>query len=150
MSVVSRFSPLIRLELFLGHKRHGTARCVLAIISNFPLSIFCRKAEVTSKDKATSKNEPVKVDNKLKSKNTDVTQRKPKSVTPLTHLTEATMEQGDFMRTVEEDANRRAQDRRERNERSDDLKQKGNAAFKEGQLEKALLYYNQVSCSADC
>lgn len=56
-----------------------------------------------------------------------------------------TMSQEAFMRTVEQDANRRYQEKEERNQNWNKLKKSAKAAFNEGKYEKALSLYNQVS-----
>ncbi|XP_054008729.1 tetratricopeptide repeat protein 12-like [Hylaeus anthracinus] len=54
------------------------------------------------------------------------------------------MSQEIFMRSIEKDAKERADNRRIRNERAETLKRIGNGAFKEGNYEKAVTYYNKA------
>lgn len=48
------------------------------------------------------------------------------------------------MKSVEDDAKKRAEDRKIRNERAETLKRIANGAFKEGDYEKAVTYYNKA------
>ncbi|KAE8737208.1 hypothetical protein FOCC_FOCC017330 [Frankliniella occidentalis] len=50
----------------------------------------------------------------------------------------------DFMAQVEKDAQRRAKDRKERKQRSDELKAKANKAFREKKFEEALDLYSKA------
>ena len=54
------------------------------------------------------------------------------------------MSQEAFMRTVEEDAKKRAQDRKERKKESDVIKAQACKAFSSKDYEKALDLYNKV------
>lgn len=49
-----------------------------------------------------------------------------------------------FMKSVEKDAKKRAEDRKIRNERAETLKRIANGAFKEGDYEKAVTYYSKA------
>ncbi|XP_077269078.1 uncharacterized protein LOC143901026 isoform X2 [Temnothorax americanus] len=49
-----------------------------------------------------------------------------------------------FMKSVEDDAKKRAEDRKIRNERAETLKRIANGAFKEGDYEKAVTYYGKA------
>lgn len=49
-----------------------------------------------------------------------------------------------FMKSVEDDAKKRAEDRKVRNERAETLKRIANGAFKEGDYEKAVTYYGKA------
>jgi len=48
------------------------------------------------------------------------------------------------MKSVENDAKKRAEDRKIRNERAETLKRIANGAFKEGDYEKAVTYYSKA------
>lgn len=48
------------------------------------------------------------------------------------------------MKSVEDDARKRAEDRKIRNERAETLKRIANGAFKEGDYEKAVTYYSKA------
>ncbi|EZA50738.1 Tetratricopeptide repeat protein [Ooceraea biroi] len=54
------------------------------------------------------------------------------------------MSQRMFMKSVEDDAKRRAEDRKIRNERAETLKRIANGAFKENDYEKAVTYYSKA------
>ncbi|KAG7210013.1 hypothetical protein KM043_011593 [Ampulex compressa] len=54
------------------------------------------------------------------------------------------MSQEIFMRTLEKDAKRRAEDRKKRNEEAETWKQIANGAFKEQNYEKAVTYYSKA------
>ncbi|XP_011870133.1 PREDICTED: uncharacterized protein LOC105563279 [Vollenhovia emeryi] len=54
------------------------------------------------------------------------------------------MSQEMFMRGIEEDAKKRAADRKIRNERAETFKRIANGAFKEGDYEKAVTYYSKA------
>jgi len=58
------------------------------------------------------------------------------------------MSQETFMQQMEEDAMKRKKDREMRNSQSGELNKKGNEAFKNDRLYKALDYYNQVPRSS--
>ncbi|XP_032687444.1 tetratricopeptide repeat protein 12-like [Odontomachus brunneus] len=49
-----------------------------------------------------------------------------------------------FMKNVEDDAKKRAEDRKARNERAETLKRIANGAFKMGDYEKAITYYSKA------
>ncbi|XP_020281330.1 tetratricopeptide repeat protein 12 isoform X2 [Pseudomyrmex gracilis] len=49
-----------------------------------------------------------------------------------------------FMKSVEDDAKKRAEDRKVRNERAETLKRIANGAFKEGDYEKAVTYFSKA------
>lgn len=49
-----------------------------------------------------------------------------------------------FMKSVEDDAKKRAEDRKIRNERAETLKRIANGAFKEGDYEKAVTFYSKA------
>ncbi|XP_011643628.1 tetratricopeptide repeat protein 12-like [Pogonomyrmex barbatus] len=49
-----------------------------------------------------------------------------------------------FMKSIENDAKKRAEDRKIRNERAETLKRIANGAFKEGDYEKAVTYYSKA------
>lgn len=49
-----------------------------------------------------------------------------------------------FMKSMEDDAKRRAEDLKVRNERAETLKRIANGAFKEGDYEKAVTYYSKA------
>ncbi|KAG5305912.1 TTC12 protein, partial [Pseudoatta argentina] len=49
-----------------------------------------------------------------------------------------------FMKSVEKDAKKRAEERKIRNERAETLKRIANGAFKEGDYEKAVTYYSKA------
>ncbi|EFN77538.1 Tetratricopeptide repeat protein 12 [Harpegnathos saltator] len=49
-----------------------------------------------------------------------------------------------FMKSVEDDARKRAEDRRVRNERAETLKRIANGAFKQDDYEKAVTYYSKA------
>ncbi|XP_063985082.1 tetratricopeptide repeat protein 12-like [Diachasmimorpha longicaudata] len=49
-----------------------------------------------------------------------------------------------FMKTMERDAQERAEDRKKRNERADTYKRIGNGAFDSGDYEKAVTYYGKA------
>ncbi|XP_018046802.1 PREDICTED: tetratricopeptide repeat protein 12-like [Atta colombica] len=49
-----------------------------------------------------------------------------------------------FMKSVENDAKKRAEERKIRNERAETLKRIANGAFKEGDYEKAVTYYSKA------
>lgn len=48
------------------------------------------------------------------------------------------------MKSVEDDAKKRAEDRKTRNERAETLKRIANGAFKESDYEKAITYYSKA------
>ncbi|KYM98673.1 Tetratricopeptide repeat protein 12 [Cyphomyrmex costatus] len=54
------------------------------------------------------------------------------------------MSQEVFMKSVENDAKKRAEERKIRNERAETLKRIANGAFKEGDYEKAVTYYSKA------
>lgn len=70
--------------------------------------------------------------------------RKEKPKTDLGNLNDETMSQEEFMRSVEEDAKKRSEDRKKRIIESDAIKAKANKVFEEGDYEKALDLYNKV------
>jgi len=49
-----------------------------------------------------------------------------------------------FLKSVENDAKQRAEDRKIRNERAETLKRIANGAFREGHYEKAVTYYSKA------
>lgn len=69
----------------------------------------------------------------------------PKKTDNLDDLTSETMSQEAFMKSVEEDAKKRSEDRKKRIKESDELKLKANTAFKDQDYAKALDLYNKVS-----
>ncbi|XP_012270175.1 tetratricopeptide repeat protein 12-like [Orussus abietinus] len=54
------------------------------------------------------------------------------------------MSQEAFMRSIEKDANERAEDRKIRNERAETYKRIGNGAFRKEDFEKAITYYTKA------
>ena len=49
-----------------------------------------------------------------------------------------------FMAAMEMDAKKRSEDKKKRKKISDELKDQGNAEFKQGNYEKALEFYDKV------
>ncbi|KAL0268503.1 UNVERIFIED_CONTAM: hypothetical protein PYX00_010422 [Menopon gallinae] len=70
--------------------------------------------------------------------------RNEKPKTDLDNLTCDTLSQEEFMRSVEEDAKKRSEDRKRRIAESDAIKAKANKAFSEKDYEKALDLYNKA------